>query len=250
MSIKVIGWNDSKNLDFLPLEGEKITKEVVEAIILNIRENHYLFNGSDHLNKENCAPVLSNYRKVVLSLDDFNNLMRIALNDDKENRYPVYPSGDKCINERKDIYLRHKVSNKVFRQINNFFKENDGDLLHTNIYLLPISLDDKYHYWINDCIMLHTDGISEKIYTRINKIYSFESVNEFKNKINQIKEYDLSNNFGYSLSDIEKINNPFILLGIIKSPIDAFMSDFDILPKESLDNLETICKCDEFKYEK
>ena len=245
MSLKIIGWCAYKSNDFLTLEKEKVSKEVLECIKEEIKASHYVFNASDHLNRDCCSPVLSCYKKVQLSFDEFNKIMK-EINDDlnKEYKYPAYPSGEKTLKERKDIYLKHQLTPKAFKNVAEFYKESDGDLNHLCLYLLPLKMDDKYHYWIEDRLMLYTSVIQDKIYTRVLKIYSFNDLDDFKLKIKDIIKNEPLCRMAYSLSEVKKVSDkPFILLGLNKVNEELYLNDIDIIPNEISKSARNSLKC-------
>lgn len=248
MKYQIIGWTSFNSGDFLV--EENLNSEMKSAISKDIKAHHYLFNMDDHLNKENCVPVLSNYRKVILNKEDFANLflnsfdylknldanifLEKGLLSDKDK---IFPTGKKSLSERKDLFSKYKISKRLFGVINNFFLSKEFN--HQNIFLFPVKMEDNHHFWINDRLILFNDLVGEKIFGQILKLYSFKNKAEFINKINGIKKDNPEIYFGYSLKELDKyIDKEFVLLGFTKASAEDYLIDLDILIKKCTDYAE------------
>lgn len=254
MKYQVIGWTSNRSGDFLSLDKEDINDEVKEAISKEIRLHHYLFNSYDYENKESCVPVLNNYRKVILPKEEFALLFKSSFDylknidislfldesliDEKDKKYPAKI---KTILERKDLFSKFKISQRLFASINSFFKQKEFN--HQNIYLYPTSELKEYHFWINDRILFFNGHINEKIFGEIIKIFSFKDKNDFDNKIAEIKKMNPNIYFGYSLKEVEKYQNKeFVMLGFVKASAEDYLIDLDLLIRSSCDYNEFGCK--------
>ena len=248
MKYQIIGWTNRKSGDFLV--EESLTSEMKNAISDDIKMHHYLFNMDDHMNKDYCVPVLSNYRKVILNKEDFASLflssfdylknidanifLESGLLLDKDKKYP---NGKKSLHERKDLFSKYKISKRLFGIINGFFLTKEFN--HQNVFLFPVKMDETHHFWINDRLILFNDLVGEKIFGQILKLYSFKNKAEFINKINGIKKDNPEVYFGYSLKELDKyIDKEFVMLGFIKARAEDYLIDLDILIKKCNDYAE------------
>lgn len=79
--IKVIGWTKPNNRRYPELQ--EVTRAVVNAIVENIRENGYEFDGESHqCDDMPCTPVLNTGHRVCLSPRTWGGVMAQAYNVD------------------------------------------------------------------------------------------------------------------------------------------------------------------------
>ena len=142
MKYEVIGW---VNYDAeLPI-GE-LSDAACQAIIDDIREHHYLFNGNDHHWRDFCTPVLNDGKKRVFSQRSWGGIMAeahgrfgpmdyadyafVTFEDDDNSVYPTlaYDKGDvKSISKRRDHY----------QFCSSAFEDGFKDTLERGLLVLP-----------------------------------------------------------------------------------------------------------------
>ena len=82
MQYKVVGWTDYFEDDYPAREG---CPEVDRAVIAELREKGYKFDGFQHQYSRNCAPVLNDGTKVLYSMREWGAIMAEALNIDNSD---------------------------------------------------------------------------------------------------------------------------------------------------------------------
>ncbi|MBR1747335.1 MAG: hypothetical protein IJ735_03900 [Clostridia bacterium] len=209
MTRRVIGWSWYDGDDFIGLPDKDFTDEVWDAVLADVKSHGYLFTGEDQQERENCCPVLDDYRMARFSRRGFAHIMAEAHGKTGDYDYALYT--ESCfIEESEKVFPDGKpypdprvkslgavarsfdlpLEKTLFSRFIDLYctKEDfDGEIVYLNKdepvprYLYPVrQADDDPRFWRGDYIrFFDEDGVEFPIILRIHSVFSFSTYEEF-----------------------------------------------------------------------